>query len=108
MNRRTKTYKTITFVVYYIGKLVLANIYIAYDILTPKELSDPDMMWVPVKLKSKFGLLLFSNLISMTPGTLSIDYVEEKQALLVHYLYDKQSVIQQLTSMQNKIIEITG
>jgi multisubunit Na+/H+ antiporter MnhE subunit len=32
-------------------------------------------------------MLLFSNLVSMTPGTLSMDLDREKSILLVHLLY---------------------
>lgn len=101
-----KIYKAMFFAVFYFLKLFQANIYIAYDILTPKTFSDPGLIWVPIRLKSKLGLLLYSNLVSMTPGTLSIDYAEEKQALLVHTLYNSNKIIEELESIQNKIIDI--
>ena len=73
-----KAYSLITFILYYLFKLVQSNIYIAYDIVTPRMRTNPGFVWVPIRLKTKFGLLLFSNLLSMTPGTLSIDYSEKK------------------------------
>jgi multisubunit Na+/H+ antiporter MnhE subunit len=71
--------------------------------------TNPGYVWIPIRLGTKFGLLLFSNLLSMTPGTLSIDYSEKKNALLVHYLYDNKenTVINEIEKIQNKIIELT-
>ena len=95
---------------FYIFKLIQSNIYIAWDILTPRMRTNPGYIWVPVKLKSDFGLLLFSNLLSMTPGTLSIDYDKNKRALLVHYLYnnEKHSVENDIEAIQSRIKMITN
>jgi multicomponent Na+:H+ antiporter subunit E len=69
----------------------------------------PSIMEVPVFLKSDTGLLLFSNLLSMTPGTLSIDISSDKKTLLVHVLYFSTEEIMQkdFNGMQHKIKRIT-
>ncbi len=96
------------FVLFYVFKLVQSNVYIAYDIITPKMHTSPGFVWIPVRTNSKFGLLLFSNLLSMTPGTLSIDFSGEKNALLVHYLYNNKehTVTDEIEEIQNKIIDL--
>ena len=76
-------YYLVSFVIYYLFKIVQSNIYIAYDILTPRMHTNPGFVWVPLKLDSDFGILLFSNLLSMTPGTLSVDLSGDKKKLLV-------------------------
>lgn len=104
-----KIYFILTFLVFYITKLVQSNLYIAYDIITPKMHTNPGYLWVPLRTNSKFGLLLFSNLVSMTPGTLSIDVSTDQKALLVHYLYDdKNKVLQEIEKIQTKIIKLTN
>lgn len=82
-----KTYAFIAFVGFYLVKLVQANLYMAYDILTPRMLDNPGFAEIRLDLKTDFGLLLFSNLVSMTPGTLSIDIDRKREILLVHLLY---------------------
>jgi multisubunit Na+/H+ antiporter MnhE subunit len=64
---------------------------------------------VQLKTKSDLGILLYSNLLSMTPGTLSVDITEDKKHLLVHYLYnDKEnSILNEIYSIQNKILKLT-
>ncbi len=100
-----KIYYIIEFIVFYIFKLVQSNLFIAYDILTPKLHTVPDIVKVPIILKSDLGLLLFSNLVSMTPGSLSIDMNKEKTILEVHVLYnkDKEKVLKEIGSIQSKI-----
>jgi multisubunit Na+/H+ antiporter MnhE subunit len=82
-----KVYYFIVFLGFYLVKLISANLFIAYDILTPRMRTNPGMIEVKLKLSSNFGILLFSNLVSMTPGTLSMDLDREKSSLLVHLLY---------------------
>lgn len=105
-----KTYQIIAFILYYLSKLVQSNIYIAYDILTPEMKTKPGLIWIPIKTKSNLGILLFSNLLSMTPGSLSIDISDDKKELLVHFLYnnDKNKIINDIEKIQSRIIELTG
>lgn len=105
-----KAYYTLHFFIFYLAQLVQSNLYIAFDILTPKSRISPGFIWVPVTIKSDFGLLLFTNLLSMTPGTLSIDLTEDKQQLLVHYLYNnkKKSILQEVNAIQDKIKRIVN
>lgn len=110
MNILVKIYRSIGFIMFYLYKLVQSNVYIAWDILTPKMHTNPGFIRVTVHLKSDFGLLLFSNLLSMTPGTLSIDYDQNKRELLVHYLYNgmNNSVEDDIEAIQSRIKMITN
>lgn len=110
MKTLKRIYFTMEFVVYYLYNLTKANLYIAWDILTPKMRMKPAFMEVPVNLESDFGLLLFSNLLSMTPGTISIDISEDKKTVLVHVLYYKtdEIMLNDFYKMQEKIKRITG
>lgn len=98
------------FVMFYLYKLVQANLFIAWDILTPKMHVNPTFIEVPVTLKSNLGLLLYSNLLSMTPGSLSMDMSRDRKTLLVHVLYHTtdEQMLQNFMNIQNKIKRITG
>lgn len=82
-----RTYHLILFLGFYLWKLIIANLFIAYDILTPKMRFNPGMIEVDLEPSNKFGLLLISNLVSMTPGTLSTDLDLERSKLILHVLY---------------------
>jgi len=104
-----KTYYFILFLPFYLVKLIAANLYIAYDILTPRMRINPGMIEVEVKLASDFGILLFSNLLSMTPGTLSMDLDRERNVLLVHLMYmdRREATEKEIQRIMNRIRQIT-
>lgn len=104
-----KAYYFVLFIGFYLIKLISANLTIAYDILTPKMHFNPGMIEVDLKLSSRFGILLFSNLVSMTPGTLSTDINLEKNKLLVHVLYmDRRKAVEsEMEQIMKRIRRIT-
>ncbi len=104
-----KIYYIFSFIGFYLLKLIQSNVYIAYDILSPKMSTNPGLIEVPLTLKSDFGLLLFSNLLSMTPGTLVVDIYENRKIALVHVLYLTSSaeILNEIKEIQDKIGRFT-
>lgn len=90
---------------FFLRKLVEANIFIAKDLLTPGLRIYPGYVSVPVFLKSDFQILLLTNLISMTPGSLVVDVAADRKVILVHSMYaeDKELVLQEVNEFQIKI-----
>ncbi len=104
-----KFYLILDFIAFYLIKLIQSNLFMAYDILTPKKYGKPAILKVPLQVKSDAGMLLFSNLVSMTPGTLSLDISEDRKILLVHVLYftSDEEMQKDFNAMQQKILKIT-
>lgn len=97
------------FIVFYLAKLVQSNFYMAYIILSPRMKTQPGFIEFPLKIKSSAGLLLFSNLISMTPGSLSAEISEDRKILLIHALMidDHQKTMEEIESIQKRILRLT-
>jgi multicomponent Na+:H+ antiporter subunit E len=76
----------ILFFFYYLWALVISNIRLAKDILFSPSSFSPSIIRVEVPKMRSFQLLLLSNLLSMTPGTLTVDVIENNGVLLVHLL----------------------
>ena len=68
----------------FLYKLVLANLDMAYRVLSPKLPINPKIVKVPTDLKSDFLKLVLANSITLTPGTLSLDV--EDDGVLVHWV----------------------
>lgn len=73
----------------FIYKLVIANLDMAYRVLSPKLPINPGIVKVPTDIKNDFGKLVLANSITLTPGTLSLDV--EDGHVLVHWVNVKGS-----------------
>jgi multicomponent Na+:H+ antiporter subunit E len=93
-----KIYRLIVFAFYYMIELVLSSIFVAYDIITPTDHMKPGIVEVPIDLKSDTAIIALANLISMTPGSLTMDMSPDKKKIYVHamYLNDKQEFIDKI------------
>ena len=100
-----KPFLFIAFTLFFLRKLVEANLFIAKDLLTPGLLIHPAYINIPVILNRDYQILLLSNLISMTPGSLVVDVVEDRKFIIVHSMYatDQEKVIEEIDEFQLKI-----
>jgi len=75
------------FALFYLKEVLVANLNIAMDILRPKSTASPGFIVLPLGEMSDLQILLVTNLISMTPGTLSFDLSQDRTRLLIHAMY---------------------
>jgi len=109
-----KTFKLLYFIpeflLFYTLKILQSNFHLAYIILSPKLDIQGEFIEFPIEIKSSAGLLLLSNLVSMTPGTLSADISDDKKILLIHALLTSnvQDTIEEIESIQKRILRLTN
>jgi multicomponent Na+:H+ antiporter subunit E len=99
----------VKFIFYFIKELIKANMIVAYDIITPKDYMKPGIVAIPLDAKSDLEITLFANLITLTPGTLSLDVSNDKKTLYVHGLYvnDKESFTRELKGgLEKRLLEV--
>ena len=79
-------------------ELVVSSIDVLWDVVTPRHRSRPAIIDMPLDVRSDAGILLVTNLISLTPGTLSIDVSADRSTLRVHAMFgeDPDAVRRQL------------
>lgn len=83
-----KVWKAIRFVGFFLKELVLSNLILAYDVITPHmNLMKPRVIALPLDVKTDAQITALANLISLTPGTLSLDVSTDKRALYIHVMY---------------------
>ena len=76
------------FVVYlavFIWECIKANIDVAYRVLHPAMPIRPGIVKVKTTLKSDMGRMLLANSITMTPGTITVDIIDD--CLFIHWIY---------------------
>jgi multicomponent Na+:H+ antiporter subunit E len=65
-------------------EIVVANLKVAAAVLGPRRLLRPALVAVPLDVKSDGQIAVLANLISLTPGTLSLDVSPDRRTLYVH------------------------
>jgi multicomponent Na+:H+ antiporter subunit E len=72
---------------YFLWELLRANLMVTYDIITPKFHMKPAIIAIPLDAKTDLEITLLANLITLTPGTLSIDVSDDCKVIYVHTMY---------------------
>jgi multicomponent Na+:H+ antiporter subunit E len=102
--------RIIGFIFYFFYELFVANLRVAYDIITPKHRMEPSIIAIPLTVDKDFEITILANLITLTPGTLSLDVSSNKKVLYVHSMYvsDPKEFIDEIkTGFEKKLLEIT-
>ncbi|MDT0646875.1 Na+/H+ antiporter subunit E [Zunongwangia sp. F260] len=101
--------KIIIFMFYFLYELIKANLQVAYEVITPNFQMKPGIVKIPLDVKSNIGITLLANLISLTPGTLSLDVSNDRKVLYVHAMYvtDREEFIASIKNgFEKRILEI--
>ena len=72
---------------FYLKILLAANLLVAYAIIMMPRGIRPGIIAVPIDIKSNLGIISLAHLITMTPGTLSVDISSDRRVLYVHAMY---------------------
>lgn len=82
-----KVILVIRFALFFIYELFMANLRVAYDVVTPSQYMRPGVVAIPLSVKTDTEITLLANLISLTPGTLSLDVSDDKSVLYIHAMF---------------------
>ena len=72
---------------FFLWALLTSSIRVAWEVITPRSHMSPGVIGVPLENLSDEEITLMANLISLTPGTLSLDVSDDKSRLYVHAMY---------------------
>jgi multicomponent Na+:H+ antiporter subunit E len=82
-----KIVQVLWFAIVYVWQLLLSNLRVAYDVVTPRHYMMPGVIAVPLDAKTDLEITLLSNLISFDPGTLSVDVSADRSVIYIHFMY---------------------
>lgn len=82
-----KLRKAVVFSAFFLWELTKANLRVAFDVLTPRHRMKPGVVAIPLDAKTDAEISLLANLITLTPGSLSLDVSTDRRVLYVHYMY---------------------
>ncbi|MDJ0753699.1 MAG: Na+/H+ antiporter subunit E [Ardenticatenaceae bacterium] len=74
------------FSIYFLKELIAAGLSVFVSILDPSRLR-PGVVAVPLDLTSGAEITLLANLITLTPGTLTLEVAQDRKTIFVHTIY---------------------
>ncbi|ACY16037.1 Na+/H+ antiporter subunit E [Haliangium ochraceum] len=90
-------------------QLLYSSLLIAWDVLTPRAHRAPGIVAVPLDAETDFEIAAVANLITLTPGTVSIDVSSDRKYLYVHCMFasDPEAVRQSIkTGFERRVLEL--
>lgn len=81
-----RLWRLLKFILFFLQQLVIAGLTVFVSILNPSRLR-PGVVAVPLDLTSDAQITLLANLITLTPGTLTLEVFTDQSLIYVHTLY---------------------
>lgn len=83
-----RLFNLIEFFFFYLYEVILSNLKVAADVLTPRLIATPQIVEVPLDPGiSDTQAYWLACLVTMTPGTLTLDISPAKDRLILHVMY---------------------
>ncbi len=104
-----KAWLALEFAGFFALQLLLSSLKVAADILTPAARARPGVIGIPLDARSDGEITLLANLISLTPGSLSLDVSEDRSTLFVHVMFldDEQAVQREIKQgFERRVLEL--
>jgi multicomponent Na+:H+ antiporter subunit E len=83
----SKAGSLIRFSGYLVKEIVRSNLRVAYDVATPTMYMRPGIVAVPLDAESEIEIAVMANLITLTPGTMSLGVSRDRKHLYVHSMF---------------------
>ncbi len=101
-----RSYRIARLALYFLYELLLSSLRVAWDVIRPYPRNKPALVEVPLDVQSDLEILLLTNLISLTPGTLSVDVTPDRSTLLVHAMFadDHAAVVAELKNGMERLV----
>ena len=98
----------VLYVLTFLKELLVANVAVARVVLSPSMPIEPAVVEVPLRVESDAAVTTIANSITLTPGTLTMDYDADANSLYVHSIAasDADDVIGPIRSWEDYALVI--
>ncbi len=101
--------KVLVLIAFFLKELLVSNVKVLWDVITPQHISRPGIIAIPLDARTDAEIMLVANLISLTPGTLSLDLSEDRRLLYVHVMFldDIDEIRRQIKQgLEKRVLEV--
>ncbi len=82
-----KTTKCVSYTIYFLRELIIANVRVVGFTLGPKSRMRPGIIAVPVEPMPDAALTILANSVTLTPGTLTLDISDDRSTMFIHCMH---------------------
>jgi multicomponent Na+:H+ antiporter subunit E len=102
----TKARDLVRFAAYFVRVLFVANLQIAYEILTPGLGAAPRIVRFDVTGLTPVQRTILANSINLTPGTLVVDMSPDRRTFYVHCMYarNRDDALAELADLKRRLV----
>lgn len=95
---------------YVLVKLVEANLILAWEIITPRNRINTGVVAVPLRTESALSMMVVANVITLTPGTVTLEVEGSPPVLYVNvlHLHDLDDVRRDLLRIEELSVRAFG
>lgn len=105
-----RVYKIIKLIIVFLIELIKANIDVLKIVLQPKLQNQPGFFTYHTDLKTNWQIVLLSNLITLTPGTVVLGISDDRTKIYIHAIdfSTKEEEIEGIKSSLEKVVREVG
>lgn len=98
----------IRFFFFFIWELLIASVKVAAYVVSPKSTIRPRVLAYKMEASSPAEIVLLSNLITLTPGSISLDISSDHTVLYIHAMNanDEQAAIDEFRRLEVRILQL--
>ncbi|MEX0684590.1 MAG: Na+/H+ antiporter subunit E [Balneolales bacterium] len=86
-NYAANFWRAIYLFIYFLKELVLSSIRVAIDVMRPGFNMKSGVVSIPLDAKTDLEITMLANMITLTPGTLTLDVSDDRTKLYIHAMY---------------------
>jgi multicomponent Na+:H+ antiporter subunit E len=87
-----RLWRALGLLLFFLEEMIRSNLRVAYDVLTPGYHLRPGVIAIPLDARTDIEITLLANLITLTPGSFSLDVSVDRRVLYVHAMYLDENV----------------
>lgn len=94
---------------YFLLEIVKANFTVIVDILTPGSRMSAGFIEIPLRCRTSFEIMMIANMITLTPGTVTVAVAADSPTVWIHSLYisTPEALRADVRAMEDRLLAAT-
>lgn len=102
----------IDLILYFLYEFMICLGEVVWDVLAPRSMwnSYPDIVYIPLDAKTDLEIFLLGNILSLTPGSLTLDVTSDRKFLIIHamFAHNHEKIIKEVKhGIERRVLKIT-